>query len=141
MFTYPVTLERDDNDTILVSFPDVPGAYTFGEDEAEALARAVDALETVFIARMSDRQPIPAPSPAGRRRSVTLPPLSAAKVALYGAMREQGVSKAELGRRLGWHMPQVDRLLDLRHASRLPQLEQALRALGKEIVVEIRDAA
>lgn len=141
MFTYPVTLESDDNDTILVSFPDVPGAHTFGDDEAEALARAVDALETMFIALMNDRQPIPPPSPVGRRRSVTPPPLSAAKVALYRTMREQGVSKADLGRRLGWHMPQIDRMLDLRHVSRLPQLEQALRALGKEIVVEIRDAA
>ena len=141
MFTYPVILKRDDNDTILVRFPDVPGVHTFGEDEADALARAVDALETMFIALMSDRQPIPDPSPVGRRRSVTLPPLSAAKAALYRAMREQDVGKAELGRRLGWHMPQVDRLLDLRHVSRFPQIEQALRALGKEIVIEVRDAA
>jgi antitoxin HicB len=33
---YPVTLERDDNGTILVSFPDLPEAHTFGEDESDA---------------------------------------------------------------------------------------------------------
>lgn len=46
--------------------------------------------------------------------------------------------KAELTRRLGWHMPQVDRLLDLRHASRLDQIEAAAHALGR--VVEVRVA-
>jgi antitoxin HicB len=35
-------------------------------------------------------------------------------------------------------MPQVDRLLDLRHASRMDQIEAAARALGR--VVEVRVA-
>jgi len=56
-------------------------------------------------------------------------------------MRALNVGKAALARRLGWHMPQVDRLLDLRHASRLDQLEQAFRALGKHVSIEIREAA
>jgi antitoxin HicB len=62
----------------------------------------------------------------------TLPAMSAAKVALYQAMRAQDVRKAELARRLGVHLPQVDRLLDLRHASRFDQIDSALRALGKD---------
>src|SRR5438046_5269233 len=55
-FTYPVELKRDDNGTILVTFPDVPGAITFGEDEKDALEHAVDALETMLLARMLDRK-------------------------------------------------------------------------------------
>jgi antitoxin HicB len=38
-------------------------------------------------------------------------------------------------------MPQVDRLLDIRHASRLDQIERAARALGKHVNVEIGNAA
>ena len=34
-----------------------------------------------------------------------------------------------------------DRLLDLRHQSRLDQIEQALRVLGKRLSVTIGDAA
>jgi antitoxin HicB len=56
-------------------------------------------------------------------------------------MREAGVGKADLARRLNWHMPQVNRVLDLRHASRIDQLEAALAALGKKLVLEIEDAA
>ncbi len=54
---------------------------------------------------------------------------------------QAGVTKAELARRLGWHGPQVDRLLDLNHASRLDQIEAALAALGKRLQVTVRDAA
>ncbi len=142
MYTYPVVLEADDNDTVMVSFPDVPGAVSFGDDEDEALMRAVDALETMFIATIGDRRDIPVPSrPRQRQRTVTLPPLAAAKVALYQTMREQGVRKAELARRLHCDFRQVDRLLDLRHRSRLDQIEAALAALGKRLEIGLRDAA
>jgi len=56
-------------------------------------------------------------------------------------MRVAGVGKAELGRRLGRHLSQVDRLLDLRRASRLDQLEKALRPLGKTLEIKISTAA
>jgi antitoxin HicB len=138
-FDYPVILEPDDG-TVLVRFVDFPDAVTFGEDEADALARAVDALETAIIARISDREDLPLPSSAAGRPTVSLPPISAAKAGLWQAMRAAGLRKVDLGRRLGWHMPQIDRLLDLRHASRIDQIAAALRVLDKDIVVEIRDS-
>jgi antitoxin HicB len=141
MLAYPVELTPDTNGTLLVTFPDFPEATTFGEDEADALLRAVDALETVLAARIEDREDIPLPSAPAGRPSVALPALTAAKVLLYRAMREAGVRKADLARRLGWQGPQVDRLLDLGHASRLDQIEQALAALGKRLTVDIADAA
>ena len=70
-----------------------------------------------------------------------MPALTEAKLALYTAMRASGVRKAELARRLGWQKSQVDGLLDLNHASRLDQVEQALGALGKALVLEVRDEA
>jgi antitoxin HicB len=141
MLAYPVELTPDTNGTLLVTFPDFPEATTFGDDEADALLRAVDALETVLAARINDRDDISLPSAPGGRACVALPALTAAKVLLYRAMREAGVRKADLARRLGWQGPQVDRLLDLGHASRLDQIEQALAALGKRLTVGIADAA
>jgi len=141
MLRYPVKFERDTNGTILADFPDVPEAHTFGDDRDEALARAVDALETAFMLYMDNRKAIPEPSTRKRGAFVTLPALTAAKLALYSVMRAGRISKAELARRLNCHLPQVDRLLDLRHGSRLDQLEVAFRVLGKELSVEILDAA
>jgi len=142
MFNYPIVLAPDDNDTVLVTCPDLPEVVTFGDDEAEALVRAVDAIETALIGRISDKQDIPLPSrPAKGQATVQLPPMSVAKIGLYQAMRAQGIKKADLARSLGVNMPQVDRLLDLRHASKLEQIEAALRAVGKVLAVEIKDAA
>jgi len=142
MLRYPVKLSRDTNDTILVEFPDVPEAHTFGEDEDEALMQAVDALETALSMYIDDRRDIPKPSPVKRRgKFVTVPVLTEAKLALYSAMRTQRVGKAELARRLNCHLPQIDRLLDLLHSSRLDQLEAAFRALGKRITILVEEAA
>src|ERR1700693_5709734 len=117
MLRYPVKLSKDTNGSILVDVPDVPEAHTFGEDREEALARAPDAVESALTAYMDRRRDIPAPRPVRKGTYVTLPALTEAKLALYTAMRTGSVSKSDLGRRLNCHLPQVDRLLDLRHAS------------------------
>ncbi len=80
-----------------------------------------------------------APSPELSRKFVRLPPLTIAKVELYRAVRAAGVSKAELGRRLGWHGPQVDRLFDLNHRSAIEHIDQALRVIGKCLDIRVQD--
>ena len=121
-----------------MTFADLPEAVTFGADEAEALLQAVDALETALSFYVDARQHLPAPSKAKRgQRTVRPSALAGAKLGVYQAMTEQGIKKAELARRLGWHMPQIDRLFDLRHASRLDQIEAAARALGKQLEVRV----
>jgi antitoxin HicB len=141
MLAYPVDLQPDTNGTLLVTFPEFVEAVTYGDDESDALLRAEGALETVLAARIDDREDIPLPSPPAGRPCVVLPALTAAKVLLYRAMREAGVRKADLARRLGWHGPQIDRLLDLNHASRLDQIEAALAVLGKRLKIDLADAA
>ncbi len=137
MFDYPVTLTPD-GDTVLVRFADVPEAITFGADEDEALLQAVDALETALSFYVDARKPLPVPSkPRRGQQTVRLSALEGAKLGVYQAMTEQGIKKAELARRLGWHLPQVDRLFDLRHASRLDQIEAAARVLGRRLDVRV----
>ncbi len=137
MFDYPVTLARD-GDTVLVTFADVPEAITFGADEEEALLHAVDALETGLSFYIDARQPLPRPSKPKRGQKTVRPgALEGAKLGLYQAMTEQGMRKAELARRLGWHVPQVDRLFTLNHASRLDQIEAAARVLGRSVEVRV----
>ena len=132
MLRYPVELEEDDG-TILVTSPDFPELTTFGIDEAEALARAVDALDEAIAARIHLGHEIPSPSPGNNQ--VTLPSLTAVKVILYQGMKDQGIGKAELARRLGWHLPQVDRVLDVNHRSRLDRMDAALGAIGQRLEV------
>ena len=137
---YPVVLTPDDNDTVFVTFPDFPEAHTFGDDKVEALTRAVDALETIIDAYIRDRRLVPMPS-AIKGEWVVLPALVDAKVQIYNSMLQQRVGKAELARRLKVHLPQVDRLLDLRHGSKVDQLEAAADALGGRLVITFEGPA
>ena len=137
MWAYPVTIEPDDNGALLVSFVDIPEAHTFADDEDEIATRATDCALTALEGYMKDRRPIPKPSRELPGRAVELPPLAVAKIELYEAMRNAGVRKAELARRLRWHMPQVDRLLSLRHGSRLERLEAALTVLDHHLEMRV----
>jgi antitoxin HicB len=140
MFDYPVTLEQDaETGAVVVGFPDIPFCHSVGDDPDEALLNAIDALETALSVCLESRQPLPSPSVADGRPTVRPSALECAKLGIYQAMTEQGIRKAELARRLGWHMPQVDRLLDLRHASRLDQIETAARALGRTLDVRVTE--
>ncbi len=136
MFDYPVILTPDDG-TVLVTFPDVPEAITFGAEDAEALSNAVDALETALSFYVDDRKALPVPSDPDGLPTVRPSALECIKLGVYQEMLAQGVRKAELARRLGWKGPQVDRLFDLGHASRLDQLEAAAKALGRHIEVTL----
>jgi antitoxin HicB len=141
MFTYPAILKPDSNGTLLVTFPDVPEAATFGEDEDEALMRAVEALESALDMYVDNGELLPEPSKPRRGQVlVRLPAIVTLKFLLYTVTLATGMKKAELARALNWHMPQVDRLFDIRHHSRLDQMEAAFNAIGKRIVLSVEDA-
>jgi len=137
MFKYPATITKDGRD-LLVTFKDVPEAITFGKTESDALSKAVDALETGLSFYVDARKPLPKPSKAKRgQRLVSPSALESAKLGVYQAMMNQGIKKAELARRLGWHMPQIDRLFDLKHSSKFDQIEAAATVLGCHIEITI----
>lgn len=142
-FAYPVTLTPDETDGgLVVTFPDVPEAITQGNDVADALAQAADALEEAIAGRIRRGDPIPEPSEVGPDQPIVLvPALTAAKAALYLALREAGISKSELAERLGCDEKEVRRLLDPKHLSKLPRIQRALAALGKRIAVRLVDQA
>lgn len=133
-----MNLTRDDNGTFLVQFPDIPEAITVAETEDESLLAGKEALEAALEIYFDEKRVVPAPSKVKKgQRSITLPALVTAKVLLANEMVRQGVRKAELARRLDVHMPQVDRLVDLRHSSKLENLEKAFQTLGKTLGIRV----
>lgn len=99
---------------------------------------AINTLEAALEIYFDEKRPIPMPSKVKKGQSaVILPALVTAKVLLMNEMLDQKVRKAELARRLDVHMPQVDRLLDLRHSTKLEFIESAYHKLGKQISISI----
>ncbi|NJM29928.1 MAG: type II toxin-antitoxin system HicB family antitoxin [Rhizobiales bacterium] len=133
---YAIRLRKDTNGTYLVTVPDLPEAITFGETPAEAKLQAIDAIETAMMSRIADREAIPLPKAKGKYH-VDLRPAITAKIALWNAMLKQGLGKAALARKLKWHLPQVDRVLDVRHESTISTLTDALTAAGYALSVSV----
>lgn len=135
---YQIELEQD-GDTILVTCHSLPEVNTFGDDEAEARVFASQAIEEALAARINDGRDIPAFDDGPG--VVFLPLLTRLKVALYRELAASGWTRAELMRRMNVSRETVDRLFRLDHASRLDQIEAAMRALGREVEFSVSKAA
>jgi antitoxin HicB len=72
---------------------------------------------------------------------IPVPAPMAAKAALYLAMREARISNVEMARRLGCDEKEVRRMLNPRHATKLPRIQKALELLGRRLVVSMQEAA
>ena len=132
---WPAQLQPQDDGMILVSFPDIPEALTEGETEAEALIQAQDCLIGALGGYIGARRAIPWPSQACGKAMIALPALAAAKIALYSAMRTEGIGSIALAARLGVSERAVRRLINLDHRSHISQIETALRTLGQRLSV------
>jgi antitoxin HicB len=142
LFSYPAKFTTGRDGRVLVEFADLPRVSTDGKDDREAMEEAIDALGSDLSIRLSRREPIPSPSAAKRgQRLVPVPLWLAPKLALYLALREKRVTNSELARRLGVHERVVRRMLDPEHATKAGKIQAALAALGKQLTVEVRDAA
>jgi antitoxin HicB len=136
-FVYPYETERDGN-SIIVHFPDVPGALTQvdpGEDFHEIVRDClVAALGGYVVLRLAP----PRPSAVRARSAVTLDILTSAKLALAMVMSDKNVNNVELANRLGVNEKVVRRLLDLDHVSRIDRLETALEHFEIQIQLSVR---
>lgn len=136
-FDYPVIVHCEAG-SFWISCPDIPEMASAGDTVDEALFDAVDALESALSLYVDRRVAIPLPSPhACDQVLVRLPALTAAKAALWNTMIAQKVAKTELARRLGVNRPQVDRLVNLLHRSKIEQVEHALHVLGQRIELAV----
>ena len=134
---YPVNL-RKDGKYILVTFPDIPEAITQGNNRAHALEMAREALEVAMDFYFEDQRPVPVPSRPKRGQAVVELPVSVeAKGLLLNEMLRQKVRPIELARRIGTTKQEVNRLTDLKHATKIDRIDAALRALGKRLIVDV----
>ncbi|MBF0623840.1 MAG: hypothetical protein HQL82_03430 [Magnetococcales bacterium] len=104
------------------------------------MASAADLLKAMITTAIAEDLDIPTPSVAAGRPLVHPDPMVAAKAGLHMALREARISRIELGRQLGWTVSRVEQVLDPRHNSGMKQINQALAALGKRLLVSVQAA-
>jgi antitoxin HicB len=141
-FVYAARFEPGDEGGLVVSFPDVPEAITQGDDEADAMKQAQEALGLGLLTYPRRGLPVPVAKAKGRGLvPIAVEPEVAAKIAVLEAFKGSGISKSELGRRIGKDEKEVRRILDPRHSTKLATLTEALRELGQQLVIGVQSAA
>lgn len=138
-FVYPARFARDRKDGgYVVSFRDVPEAITQADSLVECPEQAAGALQAAIEGRIMDGLDIPDATRARRgERPVAVPVQTALKAALYLTMRERGITRVELARRLGIDEKEARRMLDPHHATKAERLERALAVLGRHAEVRV----
>jgi len=93
---YPVHLQAAEDGSVTVTFPQVPEGITQGDDEAEALANAVYALEAALSFYTDAEQDLPK---AGRRKrgQCIVRPSARARIKLASYQRMRAVEALRAG--------------------------------------------
>lgn len=140
---FPVQFNPDTVDGgFTVTCRNFPEVITQGDSLIACLAEAADCLEEAVASRIKRGADIPEPSiPLEGEHLVAVPLSMSLKAALYLAMREEGISKSELARRMDCDEKDIRRMLDPRHPTKAPTIERALALLGRRVVIGIRKAA
>ena len=138
-FVYPAKFAHDRKEGgYVITFRDLPEAITQADTHADCVEEAAGALQAAIEGRIMDGLAIPGPSRARRgERLVSVPVQTALKAALYLAMRERGMTRVELARRLRIDEKEARRMLDPHHATKADRLERALAILGRHAELRV----
>lgn len=135
---YPARFEAAPEGGFVVTFRDIPEANTQGDSLEEATEMATDVLISAMDFYFEDRRAVPTPSASKRgERLVELPPSIAAKVLLLNDLVTSGTTNKELADRMGTRQQEVQRIVNLKHPTKIDTIAAALAALGKRLDVSV----
>jgi antitoxin HicB len=134
---YPLSFTEEDGD-IVVRSRDFPELLTAGDNAEEARENAEDALDVVVLTYLEKGIDLPEPSEeqAGEV-CIYVPATTAAKALVIQAFKEAGITKVELANRMGIAETEARRILDPHYGTKLDKIDDAAKAMGRRIVVEL----
>jgi antitoxin HicB len=136
---YPAKFEAGDTGAVIVTFRDIPEAIAQGDDEHDAFTEGASALLTAMDFYFEDRRPVPPPSDLVEgERLIELPLSASAKVLLLNEMLAQKVRAVDLARLMDLKPQEVNRIIDLHHATKIDTLTAAFKALGRDLDLVVR---
>lgn len=136
-YDYAFRFAKEGNGWV-ITCRDLPEAISQAEANEDRIEVAEGCLQAAIESRIRDNEPLPVASKLRRGEAMISPPAAtAAKAALYDAIREAGISKIELARKLGIDEKEVRRMLDAGHGTKLPRIAEALEALGRHLHIAL----
>lgn len=137
-FEYPMSITRCEDETgYFVKFVDIEEAFTQGETVEECLFNGAEVLSAVLEMRLENDDEIPEPSAGKHKYKVA--PAAPIQAALLVRKAREGKTMAEFARALNTSWPAAQRLENPKHSPTLKQLERAIHALGKRLILSVTD--
>ena len=138
-FTYPAKIVKR-KDAYEVNFIDLEEAFTYGTTLEEALDNASEVLSGVILTRLDQEVDVPKPSKSVKGKNVFyVLPDGKTQSALLIREAFAGQNVARIARSMDTSWPAVNRLKNPSHWPTLKQLERALKAAGKQLVIGMKD--
>ncbi len=138
-YWFAATLVDDPDGGVLATFADVPEAISHGDDRADAIVQAREALAVALFGYLKEGRKIPA---ARRKSGVRIAPQTTdiLKIAVVEAWLASGLSKSEFARMLSVDEKEARRILDPDAATKADRLEDALSVLGRKLTIAVEAA-
>lgn len=139
-FRYPALLTDNEEGGFIVSFRDVPEINTEIWDRSELQDTGADALITAADICFEKKIPFPDPSKVQKGEVLIQLPFSVGcKILLHKTMLASNIRASDLARRMGKAPQEVNRIIDLRHNTKIDTIQEAFKALGKNLNLSLTD--
>jgi antitoxin HicB len=139
-FAYPAKIVKRRNGAYEVQFIDLDEAFTYGDTLDQALDYASEVLSAIILTRLDFEMDVPKPSKSTKGKNIYyVLPDGKTQSALLIREAFAGQNVAKIARSMETSWPAVNRLKNPSHWPTLKQLERALRAAGKQLVIGMKD--
>lgn len=137
-YQYPANLEDNGEGGFIVSFRDIPEINTEIWNMDELFETGKDALITAADICFEKRIIFPKPSKKMENEVLIPLPISVvAKILLLNTMVEGNIRAADLARKMNIKAQEVNRIINLRHNTKIDTIQTALKALNKDFQLAV----
>ena len=134
---YPARIWQED-EVYYVQFLDLPNGFTYGNTLEEAKEMAADVLTALLSSALEHSEPIPEPGRGGEDVYL-IAPEATVQAAILLRMARGERSEEEVAREIGTTWQAYHKMESTATAAvTLVNLQKAAKALGKELVIELR---
>ena len=134
---YPARIWQED-EVYYVQFLDLPNGFTYGNTLEEAKEMAADVLTALLSSALEHSEPIPEPGRGGEDVYL-IAPEATVQAAILLRMARGERSEEEVAREIGTTLQAYHKMESTATAAvTLVNLQKAAKALGKELVIELR---
>ena len=138
-FNFACYFLKAEDGTDIIKCRDIPELLSWPADGESKESWARYAVEDCIAFMMKDGIKVPYASPAQAGEFVVeLTPTEEVKILLHNEMIEANIGRSTLATKTGLSLPEVTRLLNLKHRTKIDSLALALNSLGKKLNLSVQ---